>query len=242
MSTTFSVSRDDIVSRALRICGAYDPSVTASSSDFTNVALAFNMLIKSWILEGMTLWKMSTVLVPLVQGQIQYQIGPYATGTGAVVTDKLVKVIYAFIRDANNFDTPIDQLSFQEYNQYAFKPSLGIPNSYMYVPVDDATGKSSYMNVYPTCQDSTHTIGLIGQVTLDDVNVGTDPVDFPQECYLGLCWCLANEVSLEYADSIERIQVIKQRSDEMYRKMVDWSQENTDSIRMLYDRRGQYGG
>jgi hypothetical protein len=241
MTSTFSVSRDDVINRALRLTGAYDNSNPPGTVDYTNVSLAFNILIKQWIKSGIPMWKIVTIPVPMVVGQIQYQIGPFATGPGAVVCDKLLRVLNAYITDAFGFDVPIDPLSWQEYNQYGDKTSLGIPNSYLFQPnIDSAAGLVSFMNVYPTCPDTTHTINLTGYQVLQDVNVGTDPVDYPQETYNALCWGLANEISMEYATSMDRVQEIKARSTDHYNMMVDWSQENTDSIRLLYDRRGQY--
>jgi hypothetical protein len=240
-TTTFSVQADDVVNRALRLCGTYDATNPPSSQDYANVHLAFNMMIKAWIRKGLPMWKIATTQVPLLQGQNTYQIGPYATGTGAVVTTKILKVTYAFIRDSFNFDTPIDPLSIQEYNQYGSKGSLGVVNSYWYQPLDDnATNSvSSFVTFYPTPNDSTRTIFLIGLATLNDIDLGTDPVDFPQETYMALSWCLANEISMEYATSMDRVNKIEERANTLYEEMVDWSQENTDSIRFMYDTRSR---
>ncbi len=49
MSTTFSVTRDDIINRALRICGAYDATHPPSSTDFSVLSLPMNILIKAWL-------------------------------------------------------------------------------------------------------------------------------------------------------------------------------------------------
>jgi hypothetical protein len=241
MSTTFSVSRDDIINRALRLCGTYDATNPPTPQDYTNVALAFNMLIKAWIRRGLPMWQIVYQTVPLVASQNTYQIGPYALGTGAVICPRILKVTYAFIRDSNNFDTPIDPLSIQEYNQYGAKGSLGVVNSYWYQPLNDNTTDpiSSFIKFYPTPNDSTRTVYLVCLSTLNDVNLGTDPVDFPQETYMALSWCLANEISMEYATSMDRVQEIKQRAGVIYEEMVDWSQENTDSIRFMYDTRSR---
>jgi hypothetical protein len=241
MSTNFSVSRDDIINRALRLCGTYDATNPPTTQDYTNVSLAFNMLIKAWIRKGLPMWKIVTNTIPLLTGQNTYNIGPNATGTGSVVVPKILKVTYAFIRSSSNFDTPIDPLSIQEYNQYGAKSSLGVVNGYWYQPLDDnsVTGVSSFIKFYPTPNDNTRTIYLICLSTLNDVSLGTDQVDFPQETYMALSWCLANEISMEYATSMDRVTEIKQRSAIIYEEMVDWSQENTDSIRFMYDTRNR---
>lgn len=242
MTTTFSVQADDIVNRALRLCGTFDSTNPPGSQDYTNVHLAMNMMIKAWIRSGLPMWKIVYVTVPLLANLNTYNIGPFATGTGAVVVDKILKVTYAFIRNnTTNFDTPIEPLSIQEYNQYGAKSSLGVVNSYWYQPLNDSSSPaiSSFIKFYPTPVDATRTVNLVCLSTLRDVNLGTDPVDFPQETYNALCWNLANEISMEYATSMDRVNEIKLRAKESYMEMVDWSQENTDSIRLMYDTRNR---
>ena len=121
MATTFAVSRDDIINRALRLCGTYDATNPPTSQDFQNVGLAFNMMIKAWILNGQPMWKVVETVLPLVTPVNTYQIGPYATGPGALVTTKILKIQQAFIRlISTQFDTPIDQISIQN------TPSTGV--------------------------------------------------------------------------------------------------------------------
>ena len=242
MSTTFSVSRDDIINRALRLCGAFDPANPPGSSDFTIASLAFNMMIKEWIIT-IPMWKVEIITLPLLQGQNSYNIGPYATGPGALVMDKILRVQYATVRNnqvvGQPFDTPIDQLSIQEYEQYGAKQSSGIVNSMLYRPLDDnqSLGISSYILVYPTPADNTRSLRMICLTELNDVNVGTDPLDFPQECYIALSWNLASEIAFEYQTPLDRFAVIERRAEMTKQAMEDWSQENTDSIRFMYDKR-----
>lgn len=238
MSTTFSVSRDDILNRAFRLTGVFDSTNLPSSTDYTNASLALNMIIKTWI-RTLPLWKVVTVQVPLLQGQSLYQVGPFATGTGAVVTPRIVRTIYGFIRDSGNHDTEMDSISFEEYNMYSDKLTQATPVSYMYVPLDDSSTTSSYVQFYPTPADSTHTFFMVGHQTINDVNVGTDPIDFPQEEYLALAWAVADEIALENNVSLERAAYIAQRAKQAFEDMWDWINENTDSVRFQYDTRGR---
>ncbi|SRR6266404_314978 len=243
MSSSFSVSRDQCIIEALGLCGAYDITNPPTPADFNSVSFTFNCMVKQWVMSGMPIWQVQTILLPMVVGQTVYQVGPYATGTGALVTpNRIDKVIYGFIRQVSagqNFDTPIDQLSYQQYNQYGVKSSLGVVNSMLYQPnTDTADGlNNSTVTVYPTASTTNQTVGMVAQVQLNDLNAGTDVPDFPQECFLGLCWSLADLISMKYATDMQRVAFIANRAKVMYDRMVDWSQENTDSIRFLYDKR-----
>lgn len=245
MTTTFSVTRDQIITTALGFCGAYDVTNPPLSSDFTQISLIFNMMIKAWIRRGVPQWQVAETVVPMITGNTLYQVGPYATGTGAVVTPKMEKVFYAFIRNTafapGLQDTPIDIISLQEYNQYGAKASQGVPNAVFYQPLNDNTftSQSSFIQVYPTPSGSNYEMHLFNYQVLNDVNLGTDPIDFPQETYLAVAWCLANEISMTYATSMDRVQEIKQRAKQWYDEMIDWSTENAETIRFMYDTRSR---
>lgn len=240
ITTTFSVTRDQIVTTALGFCGAYDPTNPPTSQDFTTVSLIFNMLIKAWIRRGVPQWQVVETVLPLVQGQALYQVGPYGAD---LVTPKMEKVFYAFIRDGNvpPFDTPIDIISLQEYNQYGSKASQGVVNAMFYQPLNDnnVIPTSSFVQVYPTPSDSVHSLHMFNHQVLNDVTLGTDMIDFPQETYLAVAWCLANEISMTYATSMDRVQEIKQRAGQWYEEMIDWSTENAETIRFMYDTRSR---
>lgn len=249
MTTSFSVTRDQVIIEALGICGVYDVTNGPGTADFASAAFTLNCMIKQWMIEGLPMWKIQVINLPLVVGTTTYQIGPYATGVGALVTPKVDRITYASRRNSNvtpPYDTPIDIISIQEYQQYGAKFAQGIPNAINYVPLaDDSSGlNNSYLNTYPTISLANYSLQLVCQINLNDVNLGTDPVDFPQECYLGLCWCLADLLSMKYASSMDRVQWIHKiayGSDDrsgMYGKLVDWSQENSDYVRFMYDNRG----
>jgi hypothetical protein len=244
MASTFACSWNQVVNEALGICGAYDPTNPPQTADYNSVAFTLQCMIKQWMIEGMPMWKVQTNVIQLAQGQTQYQMGPYASGTNALVTDHVARVTYAYVQTNQGglpFNTPIDQLSIQEYNQYGSPDSQGTVNSMQYFPLKDtADGLSnSYVNVYPTPADGLWTLNMICQIQLNDASsLLTDTPDFPQECYLGLCWSLADLISMKYASSMDRVQWIAQRAKMMYQQLIDWSQENTDSIRLMYDTRG----
>lgn len=243
MASTFAATWQQICNEALAINGAFDPTNPPQTPDYTTVSFTLQCMIKQWMIQGMPMWKVVTNVITLATNQFNYQMGPYATGANALVTDHVARVTYAFVQTTQGgqpFNTPIDQLSIQEYNQYGSPQSLGTVNSMQYFPLKDtADGLSnSYIKVYPTPANNLYTLNMICQVQLTDADslLATTP-DFPQECYLGLCWNLADLISMKYATSMDRVQFIAVRAKKMYDDLVNWSQENTDSIRFMYDTR-----
>lgn len=79
MSTTsFSVTRNDLINAALRAIGVLGLTQTPSTQDYTFASQALNIMIKNWMAKGATLWKIQEIVVGLVGGVKQYPLGPTA--------------------------------------------------------------------------------------------------------------------------------------------------------------------
>ena len=76
---TWGVTRDDIITAALRKIGEYDSADGPSSSEKTDAALALNALIKEWSSEGIGIWVRQRTVLFLNKGQPYYWLGPNPT-------------------------------------------------------------------------------------------------------------------------------------------------------------------
>jgi hypothetical protein len=240
MSTTFSISRDTLIFASLKECGAFGTGETPSSEDISDVSLALNILIKSWVKLGMPLWKITEVLIPMIAGNQTYQIGPTATGTGAIVTDRPLRVFDPFIRDGAGNDTTLIILSRQEYEMMSRKQTTGVPNSIYYQAFGGSTVPNGLLTVWTPAADATRTIHLFSQVAISDVNVGTDIMDFPSECYQALKWNLCAEIAGPYVSSAQKIQRIEQKAAQYKTEMENWSVEDS-SLYFGMEQRGRGG-
>lgn len=59
-STNFSINRDDIIKRALRLIGVLPQGESPSTDQVTEASLALNGLVKAWQADGMPLWAIRT--------------------------------------------------------------------------------------------------------------------------------------------------------------------------------------
>ena len=225
MTTTFSITRDLIIQSALKECGAFGTGEVPSTEDYSDASLSLNILIKSWVKRGMPLWKVVDIPVPMVVGNLTYQIGPTATGTGAIITDRPLRILNALIRTIANQDTDLTIISRQEYENQGAKFGNSIPNSLYYQSLGGAI-PNGLLTVYPPSSDSTRVIHLFAQVPINDVNVGTDILDFPSECYQALKWNLAAEIAGPYVSSLQKIQRIEQKASLFKDEMENWSVED----------------
>ena len=112
-TTSFSVSRDDLIKGALRKIGVVAQGEVPTADQYTEAAFALNLLVKAWQADGMPLWALRTTAIPLTTNVNSYEIG-----TGKTVnTDKPLKVIQAWNRNVvSNVDVPMRILTKQEYS------------------------------------------------------------------------------------------------------------------------------
>ncbi|MDE2097571.1 MAG: hypothetical protein KGL39_10020 [Patescibacteria group bacterium] len=237
-TTTLLVNRDDIISASLRLLEVIGVGETPEIEDFTNSAQALNIMVKAWQIDGYKLWAVKDLSLPLVSGNATYQIGPSATGTGALVTDRPLRLQDScYIRDSNGHDTSVMIVSRQEYNILGAKSSPATPTQIFY----DPQLTNGVLTVFPAPVDSTHTLHLIVQKPLADFNLSTDNPDFPQEWYQALKWGLAAELGLEYGVPERKIARIEQKAAIFKEQLNNWSQEEAD-VYFVPDSRMTFSG
>lgn len=214
-STDFSVSRDDIIKRALRLIGALAQGETPTANQTSEAAAALNGLVKAWQADGMPLWAIKSYDVPLTAGVKDYSIGLGKT----VNIPKPLKVIQAYNHNNNtNIDIPIRIITKQEYNILGNKVSSGNPIQVYYEPLNDY----GVLHVFPvpsTVEQAANVITIHYQRPFEDFDAGTDTPDFPQEWYDAITYGLATRLAPEYGLDVssrktlwQEMSVIKQEA------------------------------
>ena len=229
MTTNYSVSRDTIISTALRKLQVLELGTTPDTDTVDNSAQALNILIKAWQSQGIKLWTINEITLTLIASQTLYVIGPVGPD---LTTDKPLKVIQAFMRNTSvtpNIDTPIVIASRNEYNLLGTKYSTGMINTIYYDP--RLTDGNLYVWNTPDSNTATnYQLHLVVQSPLADISLSTDIPDFPNEWMQSLIWGLADELSIEYGLPANHRAEIAQKAI-MYRKeMEDWDVETSSSF------------
>jgi len=193
-STDFSVSRDDIIKRALRLIGVLAQGETPTTNQTTEAAIALNSLVKAWEADGMPLWAIKSFSIPLTASTATYQIGLSKT----VNTPKPLKVIQAFNHNTtSNVDVPMRIITRQEYNILGNKTSSGNPIQVYYEPLNEY----GILHVFPvpsTTEQADNTIVIHYQRPFEDFDAALDTPDFPQEWYDAITYGLATRLAPEY--------------------------------------------
>ena len=234
MSSTYTISRDQIISLALRKLGVLEIGAVPDTDTIDNAAMSLNLLIKQFSIEGLKLWKNSELIIPLVTNQSTYILGG-STSTlmydslnpTVAITDRPLKVIQGFYRNNSvspYIDIPVMVISKQEYNVIGSKFSTGTANTIFY----DTKKLNGVLYVYltPDVNASTNMeLHIVAQLPLDDLSTALAIPDFPNEWMNCLVWNLADQLSLEYGVPMNSRQEIAMRAGTYKTLLNDWDVE-----------------
>jgi len=239
MSSTYTVTRDQIITLALRKLGVLEIGDTPDANTVANAAMSLNLLIKQLSTDGLKLWKVSELIIPMLANQTSYILGGsnsalmYDTQAPTVaITDKPLKVIQGFYRNIQStppIDTPVMIVSKQEYNTLGSKFSTGTANTIFY----DSKKINGILYVYLTpdaYSEANLELHIIAQMPLNDMTLATDITDFPNEWMNCLVWNLADQLALEYGVPMNARQEIATRAGTYKTQLADWDIEASSTF------------
>ena len=228
MTTSFNVTQEQIITSALRKLGVLELGDVVDSDSYSNASTALNLMIKMWAVDGLKIWTINELTLPLVSTKTSYVIGP----GGDLVTDKPLKLIQAWLRNISvtpNIDTPMQILSKQEYNILGSKSSTGTSNSVFLDP--RVTTSTLYVYLTPDVATSTnYQMHLVVQRMMSDINLNSDIPDFPVEWMQALVWNLADQLAIEYPVPTGQRQEIALRATAYKEQMSSWDVESTSTF------------
>jgi hypothetical protein len=239
MSSTYTVTRDQVITLALRKLGVLEIGSSPDPDTVANAAMSLNLLIKQLSTDGLKLWKICELIIPLTSGQTTYTLGG-STSTlmydslnpTVAITDKPLKAIQGFYRNMQStppIDTPVMLVSKQEYNVLGSKFSTGTANTIFY----DPRKLNGVLYVYLTPDLNAQTnleLHIIAQLPIDDLTSALDIPDFPNEWMNCLVWNLADQLALEYGVPMNARQEIGLRATAYKTLLSDWDVEASSTF------------
>lgn len=226
---SFTMTRDDIIGAALRLVGAFGDGDPIPASDISNCAMALNIIAKEMALNGLPLWCVQEVLVPVTVGVATYNL---STLTGMPLPPRILDIYKV---DSTGNSVSIMITSRYDWDTLGQKASQSVVNQAWYDPQIGA-GTLTVYNVPGSAGDTLH---VVYQRSIQDFNLATDNPDFPQEAYRMLKWALADEIALEYQATGDVRKEVNARAALYKEKFFDFEQEQTSiyftpSERMRY--------
>lgn len=212
-TTNYNATRDQIITRALRIAGAIGQGETPNAVMISEASQALNDLVKEYETDGLQLWCITTYTLTPVAGTKDYNVG---IGQ-AVAQEAPKKIIQAWVRNtASDYDSPVRLLSRADYNMLGNKESPGTTNQMMYDPPraiqagGEQYGTVTLFPVPDATMVAAATVMFVGVKSLDDFDASTDTLDFPTHWINTLVWGLADQLAYEYGVGLsERAMITK---------------------------------
>jgi hypothetical protein len=108
-TTTFSVTRNEVIAASLRLLGVLEEGATPTAQATENSSLVLNMMLKDWMTDGIKLWTVTELTIPLKANQTSYTIGP--SSTYDLNTNKPLRLIQSFLRNVSNVTDQVAKVS-----------------------------------------------------------------------------------------------------------------------------------
>jgi hypothetical protein len=214
-TTNYSVSRDDVITRALRLVGAIGQGEVPENQTLLEATQALNMIIKERQADGMQLWKVTTSSMSMTAST-----AAYAIGVGQTIDQTApLKILQAWIRNSTTLtDTPLNLITKQDYDRYGNKASAGSPSQLFYkTPGPNTSEIAGTITLYPTPDANAVSSGALyftGIYPIQDVTFSTENLDFPSYYFNALTWLLADELAYEYGVPLNERGMIAKKAQE----------------------------
>lgn len=134
-----------------------------------------------------------------------------------------IRLLDGYMRAPAGNDTPIRILSFEEYNRFGIKTSVGFTTQCFLLP---QIGFST-LSIYPVPNNVGNKLFVELHYPYEDFTEGTDTPDMPQEWLQALIWGLSRELALGYGITETRMAIVERNADMWHGFALGASQENS---------------
>lgn len=221
----FQMTRDQIITAALRKLGVIAEGQTPSSTNLTDGQFAVNGAIAQLKGLGMPLWARSEyTFTPTTS--------PYTIGTGMTLNTQFpVKLLQAF-RTENNAKVPMEIVARETFNILPTSSS-GTPIKVNYQPFIN----SGIVSLWPTpSSTNTSTVTLVYQRPFQYFTSASETVDFPEEWQIPLIYQTAVLLAPEWGIPLQDRQSLRSELKE-YIEMATFVGQEDASFFISPERR-----
>ena len=200
---SFNLDLNDIIEEAFERCGVE----VRTGYEHRTARRSLNLLTIEWANRGINLWTIEQGTIPMVQGQIAYDL--------PVDTIDLLDQVIRTQSGVNQTDINISRISVSTYATIPNKNTQGRP---IQVWVNRQSGQTEpvtgiaypQINVWPTPdQDNFYTFVYWRLRRIQDAGTGTSTQDIPFRMLNCLVAGLAYYLSLKIPEAANRIEMLK---------------------------------
>lgn len=218
-TTTFNLNLNDLVEEAFERCGAE----LRSGYDLRTARRSLNLLTIEWANRGINLWTIEQGSIPMVQGQITYDL--------PADTIDLLEHVVRTQSGQGQTDINISRISVDTYSTIPNKNAQGRPiqvwinrQSGADYPVDGVAYPQ--INVWPAPEQSNYYTFVYWRLRrIQDAGSGVTTQDIPFRMLPAMVAGLAYHLSLKIPGAMERTMALKAMYDEAWQQAADEDRE-----------------
>lgn len=231
-TSSFNLDINNLVEEAFERCG----SELRTGYDLRTARRSLNLLTIEWANRGINLWTLEEITIPLVQGQITYDLPAdtidlldqvVRTGTGQNQQDinitRISESTYITIPNKNAQGRPI-QVWINRQSGAAYPDGLIPPGTDIKYPT---------INVWPAPEQSNYYTFVAYRLRrIQDAGTsGTNTQDIPFRFLPAMVAGLAYHLSLKIPEALPRVEMLKVMYEETFQNAADEDREKA-SIRL----------
>ena len=218
-TSIFNLNLNDLVEEAFERCGAE----LRTGYDLRTARRSLNLLTIEWANRGINLWTIEQGSIPMVQGQIVYDL--------PVDTIDLLEHVVRTQTGEQQTDITINRISIDTYSTIPNKNAQGRP---IQVWINRQSGadypvtgvKEPQINVWPAPDQSNYYTFVYWRLRrLQDAGNGVTTQDIPYRFLPSLVAGLAYHLSLKVPGALERSQMLKAEYEELWQQAADEDRE-----------------
>jgi hypothetical protein len=224
-STTFEMTRDQIIAAAMRKAQSLAKGQSPDSTDLSDFTYALNALVASFQTLGMPLWARKEYSLTFIAGQKTYVFGD---GEAVDIPFPLKIQQAALIATSGSGVVDMEIMSLYDYNLLPATTS-GMPVNVCYTPAINV----GTLQVWPTPDSnavSDYTLKLTYQRPFDDFVSAGDTPYFPKEWHNALIYGLASDIADELALPQEDCTKLERKASKYLDMALSFGVEDTSLI------------
>ena len=218
-TSIFNLNLNDLVEEAFERCGAE----LRTGYDLRTARRSLNLLTIEWANRGINLWTIEQGSIPMVQGQIVYDL--------PVDTIDLLEHVVRTQTGEQQTDITINRISIDTYSTIPNKNAQGRP---IQVWINRQSGadypvtgvKDPQINVWPAPDQSNYYTFVYWRLRrLQDAGDGVTTQDIPFRFLPCLVAGLAYHLSIKVPGALERSMSLKAQYEELWQQAADEDRE-----------------
>jgi hypothetical protein len=217
-----------IIEEAMREARILASDETPSSEESATGLVRLNRMLGTWGAENIMVYVQAEESFPIASGDGEYTIG----SGGNFNTVRPNRIVQAWVRDSNGYDTELSIYGSQRYGSIRVKAQQGIPSALNYTP----SYPLARIRLANVPQDSA-TLFIVSEKTITQLSSLSAVYEFPPEYREAVVFNLAVRLCIAAGKTPrDELKEIAISSKDTIRKL------NLPEMVMSYDGPGRHGG